>query len=188
MGSVLGASYLVHVADQHPDLVDRLLLIAPAGVSSLRPNPLCGMTYQMLRLPGLSSAVYGSNTSRYSILEHLQKDVYENEEIAGQSEVDWRYWISHRPNADSVERSRISGLLNTDIRAAAARLNQSILIAWGRHCKQPPVADAEEFCELNPKARIDIFERSAMVPHEEEPNRFNEMAKAFFYTGSPVMH
>jgi len=26
------------------------------------------------------------------------------------------------------------------------------------------------------------------VPHEEEPGRFNEMAKAFFYTGTPVMH
>jgi pimeloyl-ACP methyl ester carboxylesterase len=179
IGSVLGASYLVHVADRFPELLDRLVLIAPAGLTAFRPNALRAVTYQMMCLPGISRAVYGPNTSRYTILEHLQRDVYEEDERAGPQEVDWRYWVCHRKNADYVERSRLAGLLNTDIRGAVRRLRKPIMLLWGRRATVPPVSDAEVFCELNPRARLSVFERCALVPHEEEPHRFNQRVASF---------
>jgi len=178
VGSVLGASYLLHVADRWPNLVDRLMLIAPAGLSAYLPNPLRGMVFQILRLPILSSAFYNTATSRFTILEHLQHEVYSDDRLADPV-VDTRYWVCHRPNATFVERSRLAGLLNTDIRAAARRVRKPIMLVWGRHETNPPLADAEVFRQLNPDAMVTVFERSGLFPHEEEPNRFNQAALNF---------
>lgn len=179
IGSVLGASYLLHVADRWPPLVDRLLLVAPAGLSAFRPQSLSGITFQLLRLPILSSAFYNAATSRFAILEHLQREVYLDERLASPQAVDSRFWVSHRPNATFVERSRLAGLLNTDIRTAARRVRKPIMLVWGRHETSPPPSDAETFRQLNPEAMLTTFERSGLFPHEEEPNRFNQLALNF---------
>src|SRR6266481_605328 len=40
IGSVLGASYLVHVAERWPTLLGSMVLVAPGGISSHLPNPI----------------------------------------------------------------------------------------------------------------------------------------------------
>jgi pimeloyl-ACP methyl ester carboxylesterase len=179
IGSMLGAGYLVHVADRWPGLVDRLLLVAPAGLSAFRPGKLSAIWYQALGLPALSASICGATTSRCSILEHLQEEVYQDERLAGPQAVDVRYWVCHRPHAEYVERSRLAGLLNTDIRAAVGRLRQPVMVVCGRSATNPPLSDLETFRELNPRAMTVVFEHSALAPHEEEWSRFNHTAQTF---------
>src|ERR1051325_7068951 len=106
VGCLLSASYLVHAAVSWPELIDRLILIAPAGLGTYK-RPLLGYsTYQVLKFPGISNALYGSTTTRFGILEHLQQNIYENEAHSGPHAVDTRHFVCHRPNADYTERSR----------------------------------------------------------------------------------
>ncbi|MCC6730170.1 MAG: alpha/beta fold hydrolase [Chthonomonadales bacterium] len=187
LGSVLGASYLVHVAARWPATLGKLVLVALAGLSALRPNLLGAVAFQVLSLPGLSAAVWGTSTSRYSILEHLQRDVYANDEWAGPQTVDARYWGCHRPNAAYVERSRLAGLLNTDLRTAAGQVRQPVLLCWGRNAACPPLADVEAFRERAPHANLAIFEHSALAPQEEESHRFNQAVRTFLSIDAPPL-
>jgi pimeloyl-ACP methyl ester carboxylesterase len=54
----LGAAYSIRTADEHPDLVDSLVLIAPTGAANLRSRP--GMTgaafYGLLQSPVLGTS------------------------------------------------------------------------------------------------------------------------------------
>jgi pimeloyl-ACP methyl ester carboxylesterase len=172
VASGLGASYAVHAAVQRPGLIDRMALVAPAGLSAFRPSPLGGLAFGLLGLPGLSS-VCGSSIDRTSILEHLQNDIYADDEFAGQSEVEVRYWVSHRKNADCVERSRMAGLHNIDIRGVVPKLKVPTMVVWGRRATRPPVEDTEVWRELLPESTICVFDRSGLCPHEEEPGHFN---------------
>jgi pimeloyl-ACP methyl ester carboxylesterase len=173
IGCVLGASYLVHAAARWPALLGKLALIAPAGISTHRPGGVLGSAFHALKLPGLSSAVFGNGTSRFAILEHLQEDVYADESLAGPHAVDTRYWVSHRPFAESVESSRVSGLQNIDIRHCMKKVRNPVMLVWGRHAIRPPLSDADAFKQVHPKAKLAVFEKSALAPYEEEWVRFN---------------
>lgn len=179
IGSGLGASYLTLAAVRCPNRIHRMMLVAPGGLSALRPSTIGGLTFQMLGWKPFHSAMTDSAASRVAIQEHLKHDLYSDELLAGDPEVDARFWIAHRRNADYVERSRIAGRLNADIRAAVKQLTQPVLVAWGRRATKPPVSDAELFCERNPKAEVVIFEKSSLVPYEEETNKFNQVAANF---------
>jgi pimeloyl-ACP methyl ester carboxylesterase len=191
VGSGLGASYLVHAEVRRPGLIGRMVLIAPAGLSAFRPNPLRPLAFQALRLPGIS-ALCGASASRTTILEHLKQDVYADDMMAGMNEVEERFWISHRPNAQHVERSRVAGLLNVDVRSVVPKLRTEVLLIWGRQTEKPPLADGELFRELRPETRLIVFDKSGCCPHEEEPNRFNQVAVDFLgadlLAASATMH
>ncbi len=186
IGCHLSASYLVHAAIRWPTLIDKLVLVAPTGLSTHRRPLLGSSTFQMLKLPGLSNALYGSTTTRFGILEHLQEGIYENETHAGPHAVDTRYFVCHRPNADYTERSRQAGLQNIEIRDQLRRLRQPTMLAWGRFATSPPLSEAEEFKRLCRSAELTVFEHSAIAVHEEESVRFNQMALRFIDAPSPV--
>lgn len=179
IASVRGASYAVHVAVRHPELVERLLLVSPAGLSSFRPLPFGRAIFRVLSLSIVWSTISSATTSHQAILEHLQRDVYDEVLLAGERAVETRYQLCHRPNGEWVERSRLAGLMNVDIRSAVWRLQKPIMLIWGRHATSPPLDEAEVFHELNPSTQFVLFERSSIAPHEEEPKRFNETAQTF---------
>ncbi len=179
VGSGLGASYLAHLAYERRGLIERLLLVAPCGISTHRPPALAGLAYGMLQAPLVGAALTDRVTSRSAIQEHLQEDVYSNELFAGPQLVEAHYWVSHRPNAPYVERSRLSGLLNVDIRGVIPKVRQRMHLAWGRLAAKPPLQDAETIREIRPDTALTVFDRSALCPHEEEPERFNRLAEEF---------
>ena len=173
IGCVLGGSYLVHVAKRWPTLLGKLILIAPGGISTHLPNPIKSTALQVFRLPGLANAMFKDGSSRYAILEHLQQNIYSDETLAGPHAVDTRYWVSHRPFAEYVERSRISGLQNIDIKPALKNLHNAMLIMYGRQADRPPLSDADLIRKACPKAQLVTFEKSALAPYEEEWVKFN---------------
>src|SRR5207248_880004 len=137
--------HVLLVAHRWPELIDSLLLIAAGGLSSFRPGSFRSTTFHMLRLPGVSAAMYGNATSRVAILEHLQNEVYSDEALAGPHAVDTRFYVSHRPNAEHVEFSRLAGLQYIDITSAAGKTKQPVLLAWGRNAVRPAIAEADLF-------------------------------------------
>ena len=184
-GCLQSASYLVHVAVRTPALLAKLILITPGGISSHQPGTLGGAGFLIRHMPGLASALYGSSTSRYAILEHLQNDVYVDNAHAGPHAVDVRYWVSHREHAEAVERSRAAGLQNVELRNTWQKLRRPSLVVWGRAALAPPLSDGELLVSLNRNAQLAVFDHSALAPHEEEPHKFNQLALSFFGTAAP---
>lgn len=178
VASGASAAYAAVVAARQPTLIDRLVLVAPTGLSACNPHPFGVLAFHALGLP-LVSSLSAAVDSRSGILEHLQKDVYGDDIRASMNEADARYWVAHRPGADRVERARIASVLNVSLHAVIPKVKQPVLLLWGRRAKCPPVDDVEAWKDLHPRTLVSVFEQSALCPHAEEPGKFNEAALDF---------
>jgi pimeloyl-ACP methyl ester carboxylesterase len=172
IGSGAAAAYLATLSQTMPSAMDRMILVAPTGISVCKPSALGAVAFHALRFPLLSSFAAGGST-RTGIFEHLKHDVYGDEDRASMSEAEARYYVAHRPGADAIERARVAGLLNVDLKPVISRVMRAVLV-WGRKATCPPVEDLEVWRDLNSNTRLHIFEKSGLCPHFEEPHLFNE--------------
>lgn len=175
----LGAAYAVRLADEHPMLVEALVLISPTGADNLRARP--GMTgaafYGLLQSPVLGTSFYNVMASERSIRDYARKHLFYDRRRVTDRLVASYYATSHQPGAQHAIAAFLSGYLNTDIRTAFARLKQPVTLLWGKQDEANPLDQAAELLALNPRSALEIFDRCRMMPQEEHPERFNALVR-----------
>lgn len=175
----LSAAYAVRAADESPALVDSLLLISPTGAGDLSARP--GMTgaafYGLLHSPVLGTSFYNAMTSERGLRDHARQQLFYEKRFATPRLVAHYYAVSHLPGAQHAVTAYISGYLNTDIRAPFARLRQPVTLAWGRQDVSNPIEHAGQLLRLNPRARLELFDRCRLMPQEEHAERFNALVR-----------
>jgi pimeloyl-ACP methyl ester carboxylesterase len=175
----LGAAYAIRAADEHAELVDSLVLIAPTGADNLRSRP--GMSgaafYGLLQSPVLGTSFYNVMASERSIRDYAHKQLYFDKRRATDRMVANYYATSHQPGAQHAIAAFLSGYLNTDTRPAFARLTQPVHLVWGKQDPTTPLDHAAELLHLNPQAQLTTFDRCRMMPHEEHPEKFNDLVR-----------
>jgi pimeloyl-ACP methyl ester carboxylesterase len=186
VASSLGAAFSIRVADEHPELIDSLVLVSPTGADNLRARP--GMTgaafYGLLHSPVLGTSFYNAVTSERSIRDYARKHLFYERRFVTPNLVAQYYGASHQSGAQHAIAAFLSGYLNTDIRMSFARLRQPITLVWGQQDEANPVAQASELLRLNPNARLKIFDHCRMMPQEEHAQDFNEIVRETFRTHS----
>lgn len=179
VASSLGAAFAVRVADEHKELIDSLVLVAPTGADILRARP--GMTgaafYSLLHSPVLGTSFYNAVASERSIRDYARKQLFFDRRFVTERFVAEHYALSHQPGAQHAIAAFLSGYLNTDVREALARLTQPITLVWGRQDHTNPLEQATELLRLNPHARLEVFDRCRMMPQEEHAENFNALVR-----------
>jgi pimeloyl-ACP methyl ester carboxylesterase len=175
----LGAAYGVRVADEHPSLVDALVLVSPTGADNLRSRPrMTGAAfYGLLQSPVLGISFYNVMASERSIRDYARKQLYYDRRRVTDRMIANYYATSHQPGAQHAVAAFLSGYLNTDIRTAFARLSQPTTLVWGRQDETNPLDQAAELLKLNPRAALEVFDRCRMMPQEEHPEKFNALVR-----------
>jgi len=189
IASSLSGAYAVRLAAIRPELVERLVLICPTGLERLR-NRYPGLSqaaYAALSVPAFGEAIYNGIASVRYIEAYLRENVYYNAAHVTPSVTEHYYQSAHRPGGRYVLRSFLSGLLNCDITQEYPEIQQPQLIVWGRQATMTPVENAQKFVELNPKARLRIFENSRFLPHDEEAEDFNAAVLTFLGDQGPAL-
>ena len=184
VASSLGAAYAVRVADEHPELVNALILNAPAGYSTLNTRP--GMTgaafYGLLQSPVLGTSFYNVMASERSIREYATKTLFYDYRRVTDRLVAHLYATSHQAGAQYTIAAFLSGYLNTDLAPVFARLEQPVVLVWGKQDVSMPVAKAVELLQLNPNARLEVFDFCRTMPEQEHPEKFNALVLESFRT------
>ena len=185
----LGAAYAIRAADEHPELIDSLVLIAPTGADNLRSRP--GMTgaafYGLLQSPVLGTSFYNVMASERSIRDYAHKQLYFDKRRATDRMVANYYATSHQPGAQHAIAAFLSGYLNTDTRSAFARLTQPVRLVWGKQDTTTPIDHAAELLRLNPQAQLTTFDRCRMMPQEEHPEKFNDLVSDVLRPAPPPL-
>ncbi len=179
VASGLGAAFAVRVADEHPALVSSLTLIAPNGMDSSNPRPdLPGAAfYGLLHSPVLGASFYNAMTSERSLRDYARTRLFYERRFATPRLVAHYYAASHQPGAQYAVSASLSGYLNTDAREAFARLTQPVTLVWGKQDVTTPVAQAAALLGLNPRARLEVFDRCRMMPQTEHAEKFNALIR-----------
>ncbi len=173
------APFAVRVADEAPELVRTLTLVAPAGVDTAdaRPDLPGAAFYGLLHSPVLGTSFYNAMTSERSIRDYARTRLFYNRRLATPRLVAHYYAASHQTGAHYPMVAFLSGFLQTDARAAFARLAQPVTLVWGRQDEANSLERAGVLLALNPRARLDIFDHARLMPHAEHPDRFNTLLR-----------
>ncbi|MDQ3649645.1 MAG: alpha/beta fold hydrolase [Acidobacteriota bacterium] len=182
----LGAAFAVRVADEHPALVASLVLTSPTGFDNLsaRPGMRGAAFYGLLHSPVLGTSFYNAVASERSIRDYARKQLFYDKRFATKGLTANLYAASHQPGAQHAMAAFLSGLLNTDIHEAFARLRQQVTMVWGREDTANPVAQAATLLRLNPHAHLEVFDQCRMMPQEEHAEKFNDLLRATHHARS----
>lgn len=174
VASSLSAAYAVAVAQRAPERVAALLLVCPTGLEHLSepPSRAKRLLEAFLRLPVLGSAAFNLLVSRASIAYFLEERTYAEPANVTEATIDESYRAAHQDGARYAPAAFIGGSLNLDLRPIYPRLGQPVWLAWGRAAQFTPLSDANQFLRENPRARLQVFDRSGLLPHVEQPEEF----------------
>jgi pimeloyl-ACP methyl ester carboxylesterase len=180
VASSLGAAYAVRVADEHPELIASLVLNAPAGADSFRNRPgVAGAAfYGLLQSPVLGTSFHNVMASERSIRDYAKKHLFYDHRRVTDRLVAHLYATSHQAGAQHAIAAFLAGYLNTDMRSAFARLGQPSILVWGKQDLTTSIENAAALLQLNPRARLEIFDYCRMMPEQEHPEKFNELVRA----------
>jgi pimeloyl-ACP methyl ester carboxylesterase len=188
VASSLGAAYVVRVAEEHPELVNALILNAPAGYDTLntRPGMAGAAFYGLLQSPVLGTSFYNVMASERSIRDYARRTLFYDYRRVTDRLVSNLYATSHQPGAQHAVAAFLSGYLNVDMRAAFAQLGQRVVLVWGKQDTTTPITRASALLELNPRAELEVFDFCRMMPEQEHPEMFNALVKDVFALSAKV--
>lgn len=181
VASGLSAAYAVQVAADHPEQIGALGLICPLGLElhADEPDLQDAVLHRILRLPVLGTSAMNLYTNRSGIANYLRREVYGSAAQVDEGLIDHYYLNSHLPGNQASLAAYLSGYLNHDARAAAARLKIPVWLGWGRRAVNPPLSEADHWLRLIPGAQLEVFEHVGILPHAETPAEFSRKIERF---------
>lgn len=181
VASSLGAAYAIRVADEHPELVKAMILNGPSGSETNRRPGMTGAAfYGLLQSPVLGTSFYNVMASERSIRDYARDNLFYDHRRVTDRLVTNLYATSHQPGAQHAIAAFLSGYLNTDARSPFSRLTQPTVLVWGKQDLTTPVHHGVMLQELNPEARLEVFDYCRMMPEQENPERFNALVRDTF--------
>ncbi len=189
VGQSLGGGVAMQLAYQHPELVERLVLVGSGGLGRevswmLRLLTLPGAEYVMpLLFPpfarGAGDAVSGF-VSRHGWRAPNISEMWDA--FASLTDVDNRQAFVRTLRAViDVGGQSVSAEDRLYLTAA-----MPTLIVWGDEDPIIPVDHAYSAHEAMPGSRLEIFEGAGHFPHVEHPERFVEVLSDFLATSTPA--
>ena len=186
IASSLGAAYAIRVADEHPELVNAMILNGPTGSDSLnrRPGMAGAAFYGLLQSPVLGTSFYNVMASERSIRDYARENLFYDHRRVTDRLVANLYATSHQSGAQHAIAAFLAGYLNTDTRSPFSRLTQPVVLVWGKQDSTTPLEQALSLVALNPRARLEVFDYCRMMPEQEQPEKFNSLVYANFLARS----
>ena len=186
IASSLGAAYAIRVADEHPELINSMVLNGPAGSDALnrRPGMAGAAFYGLLQSPVLGTSFYNVMASERSIRDYARDNLFYDHHRVTDRLVANLYATSHQAGAQHAIAAFLAGYLNTDTQSPFSRLTQPVVLVWGKQDATTPLDKAFALQELNPRAGLEVFDYCRMMPEQEQPEKFNSLVRATFLARS----
>lgn len=179
LGLSLGGGLAGHLALRRPDLVDKVVMICPAGLAPGPQDPAKLRAAAARMRDGTTSVLADPTWERCRArVANLLSDASRLPEEM----VALRQYMYTRPGAETMAAILDDNAAHAEDYvlgdAALAKLEADTLLVWGRH-NATPVSVAEAACKLLPHGQLSVFEDSGHWPHVEEQDDFHKQVLAF---------
>jgi pimeloyl-ACP methyl ester carboxylesterase len=180
VGNSLGGGLALQFALDHPEKVEKLVLVDNAGMGK---EVL--LDFRVCTIPVLNKLLLRG--SRESTLRLLKKLVYDESKITPEF-LDIAYKYGSAPGASASLLSTLCAGINFGgqkgslIRLLQGRLNTlkaPALIIWGKQDEIIPVSHADIAAKMIPGARLEIIDNCGHIPMFECPEKFNSLVLDF---------
>jgi pimeloyl-ACP methyl ester carboxylesterase len=181
VASSLSAALVVPAAVRSPRLFGKLVLICPTGYGTLdRPSGRLGdAVYGLFRAPVLGNTLYHAIVSRWGLGYFLRGMSYHDPDLVTGELIEDYYRVTHQPGSRYFASAFVSGKLNLGVAGLWPRVPHRSLICWGLQAETAPVDQAQRFLANNPRSEPRFFKDTALLPHDERAQTFNEEVRTF---------
>ena len=189
VGHSLGGGVAMQLAYQHPELVDRLVLVGSGGLGRevswfLRALTLPGVEYLMpFFIPGFvldRGDAVSETLHRYGVRSPRLAEMWRAYGSLGQPENRHAFVRTLRSVLDHGGQT----VSATDRLYLAAAV--PTLIVWGDADRIIPVDHAYDAHEAIAGSRLEVFEGAGHFPHVEDPERFVGVLCDFIHSTEPM--
>jgi pimeloyl-ACP methyl ester carboxylesterase len=185
------ATYLLHHAALHPDLAERLVLIAPTWRGPLPTmaggsRPLFDNIRRLIEVPGLGAVLYRLNVSSFVVRMMVAGHVYSDAGWLSGPRLAIKRQVMDAPGARFASAAFVTGALDrVASRAEFLRLAESIdipiLLVYGGETPPRSRAEMEALAQL-PRLRTARLARGKLSVHEEFPDEVAAAVQPFLLT------
>jgi pimeloyl-ACP methyl ester carboxylesterase len=181
VGSSYGGAVAATCALDHPDRVERLVLVGT--VSNNRP-----LEFKLMRV--FSSPLVGDVVSPLLLgsrllLRRRMKRVYDRHAwVMDERRVDARHLPLRAARTHHAITRTVRGWDAERISRDAHLIEQPTLLLWGENDREIPLADGEQLHAKIPGSRLIVFLNCGHLPHEEYPEAFTNLVVDFCKTNS----
>ncbi len=188
IASSLASAYAIQAASDQSELVQSLILVCPTGFRHLAkpPDAASEAIYQLTHAPLLGTTLYNGVTSLPYLRHYLMNETYFDPSYVDDALLDHYSTACHQYGAQNAPPSFFSGLLNHSVAEVFPNLTQKTLrIVWGREAQMTPLSDAEAFLAANARAELTVFDKSGLLPHDEQAQAFNRLVVELLTDAAP---
>jgi len=183
VGNSLGGSVAVAVAEEHPERVNRLVLIDSAGFNfRARDRP---WILRLVAAPGVASAAERLPVRRRLVAAGLRQ-VFFRDDLVTEERIDEYAAPMLRPGAARAAAELLAAPGPADFAAVAARVRAPTLVVWGREDTWIPVAHASRFTAAISGATAVVLEECGHTPQEEKPAEVAALLRKFLAPAAQV--
>jgi len=178
VASSLACAYAVQVAADLPEVIHSLVLVCPTGFRHLAKAPDAGTAtiYALTHAPLLGTTIHNAITSLPGLRHYLMNETYFDPSYVDDALLDHYSTATHQYGSQNAPPSFFSGLLNHSVAETFPALTQKTLrLVWGREARLTPLSDAEAFLAANARAELTVFDKSGLLPHDEQAQAFNRL-------------
>jgi len=168
IGNSLGGAVSISIHDLKPELVEKLILMAPGGMQ----NPELPLS-DPLKLMLQAIAGHPTKENIYQFLEHL---VFDKKMLTEETK-EARYLAAMDP--ELIESALQSKFHAESLRPAMAKIKAPTLVLWGREDEVLPLKDAFDSFNFIENCEVRIVSQCGHWVQVEHPEFFNNAVKEF---------
>lgn len=179
-GNSMGGNIAWRVTVEHPEAVDKLILLDASGIQQLLPEdqqPKIPLGMRIARTPGLN-LLMGVITPRRAFADSLHK-LFQDQSKVDEAMIDRYYELLLYPGNRTATRYRASASPNNAELEKLASIKAPTLLLWGEKDPLYPPAAGRMFQSKIPGAKLIVYPHVGHIPMEEIPARSAADARAF---------
>ncbi len=187
VGNSLGGLIAAHIADRHPALVSKLVLIASAGASSYWQSSLVNFPFLLMRTPVVGRTLFDTLVQQRFVEWNIRHRLYANpaavtpEVIAHYQEC--FFAPDNREIVFEVTKQFYDFVMDD---AMARRIAHPTLLLWGERDTFVPPIRGRQLVRVMPRARLEVLPQASHCPHEDQPEQVNALLQTFHREADPV--
>jgi haloalkane dehalogenase len=176
VASGLGAGFATVLAAQHPELVERLVLLMPVGYVQFGRRDLPKRYGLCSRVPLLNSAFYRRYLStRTQIRAWLKSSRFADTEKVGDEVVEVLTTFAQQLGAERAILQWLSGRFDLDLQKRLAELSQPVTLLWGENSVAPPLEWAYRLRSIAKQCSLIVLPNTGLLAPLESPLQVAEV-------------
>lgn len=176
MSSGLSCAYVTEVAAWRSNLFDKLVFLCPRSEPTGLDIPrwVAPIRHFMLSTPAVADGYYDAMTGRHELTTFLKNSFYNPKHVTPER-VERLFANAKRPGAIHPYASLLTGYLDSHLLSLLPRVENPILLVWGRHARPTPVEHSVRLTSIARRSRLEVVENAGAWVHDEQSAAVNRL-------------